>query len=227
MRNIAKSLESLKQRIDRAERRYGRESGAVTVLAVSKTRPVQDIITAAEHGQRDFGENYVQEAIAKITSLNHHGLVWHFIGPVQSNKTSTIAEYFDWVHSIDRIKIIKRLNDARPDNLVPINLCVQINISKEQNKSGISPDELEQLLAECADFSRVRIRGLMTLPKPCDDFEQQRMQFNELKKLFEKINMNCGQYDTLSMGTSNDFEAAIAEGSTIVRTGTAIFGARS
>lgn len=226
MRNIATSLESLKHQIDQAERRYGRESGAVTVLAVSKSRPIRDIITAAEHGQRDFGENYVQEAIPKTASLKHHDLVWHFIGPVQSNKTSTIAEYFDWVHSIDRIKIIKRLNDARPHHLAPINLCIQINISNEPNKAGISPDELEQLLSECVNFPRIHIRGLMALPEPCDDFELQRIKFREIKKLLEKINMNGGQYDTLSMGTSNDFEAAIAEGSTIVRIGTAIFGAR-
>ena len=209
------------------DKRFGRQAGSVKMLAVSKTRSIQDIITAAGQGQRDFGENYAQEAVAKITSLIDHNLVWHFIGPVQSNKTQAIAAYFDWVHSVDRIKIIKRLNDARPDHLAPINLCIQINISKELNKAGIRPEELEQLLSECTNFTGVRIRGLMALPKPSDDFEQQRLQFHELKKLFEKINMNGGRYDTLSMGTSNDFEAAIAEGSTIVRIGTEIFGARS
>ena len=227
MRNIAKSLESLKQKVVLAEQRFGRQAGSVKMLAVSKTRSIQDIITAAGQGQRDFGENYAQEAVAKITSLIDHNLVWHFIGPVQSNKTQAIAAYFDWVHSVDRIKIIKRLNDARPDHLAPINLCIQINISKELNKAGIRPEELEQLLSECTNFTGVRIRGLMALPKPSDDFEQQRLQFHELKKLFDKINVNGGRYDTLSMGTSNDFEAAIAEGSTIVRIGTAIFGARS
>ena len=227
MRNIAKSLESLKQKVVLAEQRFGRQAGSVKMLAVSKTRSIQDIITAAGQGQHDFGENYAQEAVAKITSLIDHNLVWHFIGPVQSNKTQAIAAYFDWVHSVDRIKIIKRLNDARPDHLAPINLCIQINISKELNKAGIRPEELEQLLSECTNFTGVRIRGLMALPKPSDDFEQQRLQFHELKKLFEKINMNGGRYDTLSMGTSNDFEAAIAEGSTIVRIGTEIFGARS
>ena len=227
MRNIAKSLDSLKQKVVLAEQRFGRQPGSVKVLAVSKTRSIQDIITAAGHGQRDFGENYAQEAITKITSLTGHNLVWHFIGPVQSNKTQAIAAYFDWVHSADRIKIIKRLNDARPDHLAPINLCIQINISKEPSKTGIRPDDLEQLLSECSNFPGVRVRGLMTLPKPGNDFEQQRLQFRELKKLLEKINMNDGRYDTLSMGTSDDFEAAIAEGSTIIRIGTAIFGARS
>lgn len=227
MRNIAKSLESLRRKIARAEQLYGRKTGSVSLLAVSKTRFVQEINAAAENGQRDFGENYVQEAIAKITSVQRSDLVWHFIGPVQSNKTRVIATHFDWVHSVDRVKTVRRLNEARPDNLGPVNLCIQINTSMEPGKAGIRPDELEQLLVECSNFTRVRIRGLMALPKPSDDFEQQRLQFRELKKLFKKINMNGGRYDTLSMGTSNDFEAAIAEGSTMVRIGTAIFGARS
>jgi PLP dependent protein len=227
VRNIAKSLESLKQKIVHAEQRFGRRAGSVKVLAVSKTRTIQDIITAAEHGQHDFGENYVQEAVAKITSLERHNLVWHFIGPVQSNKTQLIATYFDWVHSVDRIKIVKRLNDTRPEHLAPINLCIQINISDEPKKAGIHPDELGQMIAGCSDFPRIRIRGLMALPKPSDDFGQQRLSFRALKKLLDKINKSDRRYDTLSMGTSHDFEAAIAEGSTIVRIGTAIFGARS
>ena len=227
MRNIAKSLESLHKKIAHAEQQYGRKAGSVTLLAVSKTRSVREINAAADYGQCDFGENYVQEAIAKIISIKRSDLVWHFIGPVQSNKTRDIATYFDWVHSVDRIKTVRRLNDARPDHLGPVNLCIQINTSMESSKAGIRTDELEQLLVECSNFSRVRIRGLMTLPKPCDDFRQQRLPFHELKILLEKINMNGGQYDTLSMGTSHDYEAAIAEGSTIVRIGTAIFGARS
>ena len=227
MRNIAKSLDSLHQKIAQIERRYGRKTGSVALLAVSKTRSIQEIKAAIGNGQRDFGENYVQEAVAKIISIKRPGLVWHFIGPVQSNKTRDIATHFDWVHSVDRIKIAKRLNDARPDHLLPINLCIQVNISKEPTKGGIRPDELEQFLAECSNLPGVRIRGLMTLPELYDDFEQQRIPFHQLKKLFDKINTDDGGYDTLSMGTSHDYEAAIAEGSTIVRIGTAIFGART
>jgi PLP dependent protein len=227
VKNIANSLELTRQKIALAEQRYGRVPGSVKLVAVSKTRPDTAILKAAEHGQLEFGENYIQEAVTKISILNSYNLVWHFIGPVQSNKTHTIAANFDWVHSIDRVKIAKRLNDARPDHLAPINACIQINISNEPNKAGIRPDDLEQLIDECSNLPRLRVRGLMTLPEITNVPEKQRSVFREVKKLLDKINLDGVRYDTLSMGTSHDYEAAIAEGSTIVRIGTAIFGART
>lgn len=227
MKNIAESLELLKQRIGAAERKYGREPGSVRLLAVSKTRPVADIITAAGHGQYEFGENYVQEALKKVTSINDPRLIWHFIGPVQSNKTQAIASHFRWVHTVDRAKIARRLNDARPDHLPPLNICIQINISNEPSKFGIDPGGLVQLLEFCNGLPKLKVRGLMALPAPSNDFEQQRLPFRRLKQLLDKINVAGHQYDTLSMGTTHDFEAAIAEGATLVRIGTAVFGERA
>lgn len=226
MKNIAESIELLKQRIRLAEQKYGRESGSVKILAVSKTRPVEDIISASSHNQYDFGENYAKEAIQKIKSIPDPGLVWHFIGPVQSNKAKDIAAFFQWVHSVDRNKIARRLNELRPAHLLPLNICIQVNISNEPGKSGIQADELDELLEYCHKLPQLRVRGLMALPAPEDDFELQRHSFRAVKSLFDKINNSGRHYDTLSMGTTNDFEAAIAEGATIVRIGTAIFGER-
>jgi len=229
MKNIAGSLELILGKIRLAEQKYGRNPGSVKLLAVSKTRSIGDICAARECGQLDFGENYVQEAIDKITGITGHLLIWHFIGPVQSNKTNQIASHFQWIHSLDRLKIARRLSDARPQHLPPLNICIQVNISNETSKSGVSPEELLQLAAACRGLPNLRLRGLMTLPEPCTDLEQQRVPFRQLKTLLDSVNSSISSeqpLDTLSMGTTNDMEAAIAEGATIVRIGTALFGAR-
>ena len=227
VKNIAESLELLGQKIHMAEQQYGREPGSVKLVAVSKTRPASDILMAASHNQTDFGENYAQEAISKITDIAKPGLIWHFIGPVQSNKTREIAAHFQWVHSVDRAKIARRLSDARPENMLPLNICIQINISNEPGKAGIQPSELGALLDYCSTLPGIRVRGLMALPAPENEFEKQRIPFRALKKLLDDFNKPGTRYDTLSMGTTHDFEAAIAEGATIIRIGTAIFGSRS
>jgi pyridoxal phosphate enzyme (YggS family) len=226
MKNIGESLDLIRERIRLAEQKYGRKPGSVRLLAVSKTRPVDDILNAREHGQFDFGENYVQEAADKIPAINDPRLIWHFIGPVQSNKTRQIAAWFHWVHSVDRLKIARRLNDARPDQLPPLNICIQVNISNEPTKSGVSPDQLPQLAADCRNLPRLRLRGLMALPEPAAGTEQQRIAFRQVKQLLDSMNTAAQPLDTLSMGTTQDMEAAIAEGATIVRIGTALFGAR-
>ncbi|MBI4005728.1 MAG: YggS family pyridoxal phosphate-dependent enzyme [Gammaproteobacteria bacterium] len=226
MKNSANSFNQLRQVIAEAEQKYGRQPGSVKLLAVTKTRPFEDISSAIDCGQTDFAENYVQEALGKITAINDPRLTWHFIGPIQSNKTRVIAENFHWVHSLDRAKIAQRLNDMRPDQLPPINICIQINISHEQNKSGIHPDALKDMVQVCTTLPRLRLRGLMTLPAPSDDFDQQRIPFRQLKEIFDVLNLSYPALDTLSMGTSHDMEAAIAEGSTMVRIGTALFGPR-
>jgi pyridoxal phosphate enzyme (YggS family) len=227
MKNIDKLLELTTSRIRQTEQKYGREPGSVKLLAVSKTRSVDEICAARECGQIDFGENYVQEAVEKIHQINDPRLIWHFIGPVQSNKTQQIATYFQWVHSVDRVKIARRLNDARPGHLPPLNICIQINISNENSKSGASPDDLPQLVADCRNLPHLRLRGLMALPAPSTDFELQRMPFRQIKILLDAVNSPLLPMDTLSMGTTQDMEAAIAEGATIVRIGTALFGART
>ncbi len=227
MKNIAKSLELTRRRIRQAEQKYGREPGSVKLLAVSKTRSVDEICAARECGQFDFGENYVQEAVDKIHQINDPHLIWHFIGPVQSNKTRQIAAHFQWVHSVDRVKIAQRLNDARPGHLLPLNICIQINISNEKSKSGVSPDDLPQLVADCRNLPHLRLRGLMALPEPSADFELQRNPFRQLKMLLGSVSSPLLPFDSLSMGTTQDMEAAIAEGATIVRIGTALFGART
>lgn len=227
MKNIAKSLELTMRRIRQAEQKYGREPGSVKLLAVSKTRPVDEIRAARECGQFDFGENYAQEAVDKILQINDPRLIWHFIGPVQSNKTRQIAAHFQWVHSVDRVKIAQRLNDARPGHLPPLNICIQINISHEKSKSGISPDDLPELVAACGNLPHLRLRGLMALPEPSADIELQRNPFRQVKMLLDSVSSPLLPLDTLSMGSTQDMEAAIAEGATIVRIGTALFGART
>jgi len=227
MKNIDKSLELTRSRIGRIEQKYGREPGSVKLLAVSKSRSTTEICAARECGQIDFGENYVQEAVDKIHQINDPRLIWHFIGPVQSNKTRQIATHFQWVHSVDRIKIAQRLNEARPEHLPPLNICIQINISHENSKSGVSPDDLQQLVAECRNLPHLKLRGLMALPAPSTDIELQRMPFRQVKMLLDAVSSTVLPLDTLSIGTTQDMEAAIAEGATIVRIGTALFGARS
>lgn len=227
MENIQASLARLRQEIHKVEAQYGRVPGSVTLLAVSKLRPVADIRTAIACGQLQFAENYTQDALEKINLINDPSLTWHFIGPIQSNKTRPVAEHFHWVHSLDRLKTARRLNDARPAHLPPLNVCIQINISGEQTKAGIAPGELPEFMEKCRDFPKLRLRGLMALPEPASDFVRQRIPFRRLKYLFDDLCCDCPGCDTLSMGTTQDMQAAIAEGSTMVRIGTALFGPRA
>ncbi len=223
---IKAQLDSVRKRIREAERLAGRPTQSVGLVAVSKTRPVEDIHTAYDQGQRDFGENHLQDAVEKIAALQHLDIVWHFIGPIQSNKTRAIAEHFHWVHSVDRLKLAKRLSDQRPEESAPLNVCLQVNISGEASKSGIAPDELDELATAVARLPRLKLRGLMAIPAPCDDAEAQREPFRALRSAMEKLIDNGLVLDTLSMGMTNDLEAAILEGATLVRVGTAIFGPR-
>ncbi|MEE9574886.1 MAG: YggS family pyridoxal phosphate-dependent enzyme [Gammaproteobacteria bacterium] len=226
-KNISVALAQIRQRISDAEQRFNRDPNSVQLLAVSKTKPVDAIQEAIDAGQVFFAENYLQEAIEKIEHFNNAQLIWHFIGAIQSNKTRDIAQHFQWAHTIDRIKVARRLNEQRPDNLPPLNICLQINISGENSKSGIAPDQLMQLADDCAALANIKIRGLMAMPAQDSDFERQRIPFRELKQLFTECQSRHPGLDTLSMGTTNDLEAAIAEGATMVRIGTAIFGARN
>lgn len=226
MSSIAQSLEETRNRVTVLERRYDRPPGDVRVLAVSKTKPPEAVRAAAEAGQREFGENHVQDALVKLDALGGLDLIWHFIGPVQSNKTRVVAARFDWVHSIDRAKIATRLNAHRPEDLPPLEVCIQVNVSGEDSKSGVDPDQVEALARVVSGLPRLKLRGLMTLPRPCADLEAQRQPFAALRRNLETLNTRGFALDTLSMGMSNDMEAAIAEGATIVRIGTALFGAR-
>ncbi len=201
---------------------------AVELLAVSKFQPVEAVREAIAAGQRAFGENYVQEALDKMTALadQRAQLSWHLIGPLQSNKTRPVAEAFDWVHSVDRLKIAERLSQQRPESLPPLNICLQINVSGEASKSGVSPTDVPALAAAVAQLPRLRFRGLMSIPEPVDGLEAQRAPHRQLRQLFESLRAQGLQLDTLSMGMSADLEAAVAEGATLVRVGTAIFGER-
>lgn len=226
MKSIAQNLQSIYERIHGAEQKYGRAAGSVALLAVSKTHPAEKIRAAVACGQRQFGENYLQEALRKIPEIHAPGLVWHFIGPIQSNKTRGIAEHFSWVHSVDRIKIARRLNDMRPGSLPPLNICIQVNISGEATKSGIATDGLAVMAAQINELSRLRLRGLMAMPEATEDITAQRRVFRTMREYLEQLRAAGYPLDTLSMGTTQDMEAAIAEGATIVRIGTAIFGPR-
>ncbi len=219
-------LEQVRQRIRDAEHRYERVPGSVRLLAVSKHVPASVLQQAMAGGQHCFGESYVQEALEKIALLDRTPPEWHFIGPVQSNKTRDIAEHFDWVHSVDRLKIARRLSEQRPPALPPLNVCLQINISGEQSKSGLSPGEVRKLADDIADLPRLRLRGLMALPARSRDFDAQFNVFCSVRDIFNDIVQHHPDMDTLSMGMSGDLEAAIAAGSTLIRIGTAIFGER-
>ena len=227
MNSLHKRLQQVRLEIAEVQRQFGREPGSVKLLAVSKARSVDDILALAQLGATDFGENYVQEAQAKIEQLSGPALSWHFIGPIQSNKTRQIARCFDWVHSVDRIKIASRLNAARPPDMPPLNICLQVNIDAESSKSGVEPDEVQQLAEQVLPLTRLKLRGLMGMPAPVDDFATQRRAFMKLRQLQEQLIDSGFQLDTLSMGTTHDMRAAIAEGATIVRIGTALFGPRS
>jgi hypothetical protein len=227
MSTIESNLQVVRARIAAAARAAGREPGDVVLLAVSKTFAEGAVRAAYAAGQHDFGENYVQEGLEKITALSALPLVWHFIGPIQSNKTRAIAEHFHWVHSIAREKIALRLAQARPPELGPLDICLQVNVSGEASKSGVSPGEVRQLAEAVRTLPRLRLRGLMAVPEPSDDVELQRRRFGGLHLLLQQLNAAGFGLDTLSMGMSQDLEAAVAEGATIVRVGTAIFGERT
>lgn len=223
-------MQAVNGRIDAACRAALRNPQTVTLLAVSKTFGPEAVIEAGDAGQRAFGENYLQEALDKMAAVRAARpdllLEWHFIGPIQSNKTRPIAEHFDWVHSVDREKIAQRLSEQRPAHLPPLNVCLQVNISGEESKSGIAPDQVEELARMVAALPRLKLRGLMTIPEPVEDVEQQRAPLRQMRRLFESLREHGLALDTLSMGMSADLEAAVAEGATIVRIGTAIFGKR-
>jgi pyridoxal phosphate enzyme (YggS family) len=224
MTSIAERLQIVNQRLLCAETAAGRTPGSVVLVAVSKTQPASSIREACGAGQRHFGESYLQEALAKRAELAELDLVWHFIGPIQSNKTRLIAEHFDWVHSVDRLKIAERLSEQRPENLPSINICLQVNISDEETKSGVGLAELPALAAQVAKLPRLRLRGLMAIPEPLASMEMQRVQFKRLRLALEALNVPG--MDTLSMGMSDDLDAAVMEGADFVRIGSAIFGSR-
>jgi PLP dependent protein len=226
--NLQANLHIVRQRIAAAAHAASRDPHDVKLLAVSKTFNADAVTEAAQAGQTAFGENYLQEALAKIAEVEQAGLLleWHFIGPIQSNKTRSIAEHFAWVHSVEREKIAQRLSDQRPESLAPLNVCLQVNISGEASKSGVLPEETEQVAKAIARMPRLRLRGLMAIPEPAEGFEAQRAPFRAVRELFERLRGQGLELDTLSMGMSGDIEAAIAEGATIVRVGTAIFGKR-
>ena len=223
MSTIAENIAKVGVRIREAAQASQRDCGSIGLLAVSKTKPAAAVREAFAAGAQDFGENYLQEALDKQAELYDLPLTWHFIGPIQSNKTKAIAEHFSWVHSVDRLKIAERLSAQRPAHLPALNICLQVNVSGEASKSGCHPDELAALAQAVTQLPNLRLRGLMTIPEPTDDPIEQRAAFARLRELQQGLNLGL---DTLSMGMSHDLEAAIAEGATWVRIGTALFGAR-
>jgi len=225
--SASERLTAVKHRIEAAALQAGRDAADIRLLAVSKTKPVSAIEELAGSGQRDFGENYLQEALDKMDALAaNRTLRWHFIGPIQSNKTRAIAERFHWVHSVDRFKIARRLSEQRPEHLPPLELCLQVNISEEPQKAGVPPGQVAELADAVAGLSGVRLRGLMCLPAPAQEEAAQRAPFRELAALQATLNASGHTLDTLSMGMSTDLEAAVLEGSTLIRVGTALFGPR-
>jgi hypothetical protein len=226
MSTLASALQSVRARIDRAARAAGRDASEIQLLAVSKTWPAPCLREAWQAGQRAFGENYAQEGVQKIGQLSDLPIEWHFIGPIQSNKTRTLAESFAWVHSVDREKIAARLSAARPGNLPPLDVCLQVNVGGEPTKGGVAPEDAGKLARAVAALPRLRLRGLMAIPRPERDIQAQRHWFRILRELKDRIVREGIVLDTLSMGMSDDLEAAILEGATIVRVGTAIFGSR-
>ncbi len=227
MIGVTENLRKIRDLLAKSAVEAQRDPATVKLLAVSKKQPVDKILEAARSGQRDFGENFVQEALAKIQATSSDDLVWHFIGHLQSNKTHAVAEHFDWVHTIDRLKTVQRLSQQRPPELQPLKVCLQVNIDHEAAKSGIDPDALPELAQAVAELPNLHFRGLMCLPEEKESFDAQRQAFAKLRELAESL-AECGiDTDTLSMGMSGDYHAAIAEGATIVRIGTAIFGPRT
>ncbi|HEX7027359.1 MAG TPA: YggS family pyridoxal phosphate-dependent enzyme [Gammaproteobacteria bacterium] len=226
MQTLAHRLTLVREQISKAEQEFNRIPSSVQLLAVSKTQPPETVAMAFDLGQRDFGENYLQEALPKIQTLKALPITWHFIGQIQANKTRPLSEYFDWIHSVDRLKIAKRLSDQRPHNFKPLNVCLQVNLENEAGKGGVRPAELPVLAGQIINLPRIRLRGLMAIPSRQDTFEGQRRLFRQLRNWQTLLNAEGLSLDTLSMGMSADLTAAIAEGATIVRVGTAIFGER-
>ncbi|MBV9575437.1 MAG: YggS family pyridoxal phosphate-dependent enzyme [Gammaproteobacteria bacterium] len=221
MTNMTEQLIKITQQVNDFENKYHREPASVQLLIVSKNQPIEKIAKAFEAGQHAFGESYLQEALPKVAALP--AIEWHFIGPLQSNKTRKIAEHFSWVHSVDSEKIATRLNEQRPPHLPPLNVCIQVNVSEEATKSGLKISEIASLANICMQLPHLRLRGLMTIPRPSHDFAKQREEFHKLLVLWQALRKQYFSLDTLSMGMSNDFEAAIAEGSTLVRIGHAFW----
>ena len=228
--SIAENIKRVHAVLAKSAVESNRNPGSVSLLAVSKTFPPEAVIEAADAGQRAFGENYLQEALDKQEAVKTLRpdlvLEWHFIGPIQSNKTRPIAEHFDWAHAVDREKIARRLSEQRPAHLGPLNICLQVNVSGEASKSGVAPDDVLSLAQSFSALPNIRLRGLMAIPEPADDFDDQRKPFAQLRELQQQLVRAGIATDTLSMGMSADMAAAIAEGATIVRIGTAIFGKR-
>ena len=227
MGNIEKSLHRIQAQIAETARTYGRDPKSILLLAVSKRKSASDIRAAYNFGQRDFGENFLQEAQGKMQDLQDLDICWHFIGAIQSNKTKPIAQLFDWAHCIDRIKVARRLSEQRPADMIPLNVCIQVKLDDEESKSGIDLDQVPALADEISTLPGLRLRGLMSIPAPRDDFAAHRATFARLADSLHSLQQRGLDCDTLSMGMTQDMQAAIAEGSTLVRIGTAIFGERT
>ncbi|REJ68699.1 MAG: YggS family pyridoxal phosphate-dependent enzyme [Proteobacteria bacterium] len=224
--DLHQNISKIRNRLSNAIHAAQREQDSVKLIAVSKTKPAEAIKAVYDSGQRDFGENYVSEAVEKMSVLKPLDICWHFLGPLQSNKTRLVATHFDWIHSVDRAKIAKRLNEQRPDELPPLNVCLQVNIPAEPTKSGVSSEaELLDLALAVSEMDRLALRGIMAIPAPASDPEQQRAQFKSIAQLLSIPDLPS-QITELSMGMSGDMESAVAEGATMVRIGTDIFGAR-
>lgn len=226
MQKIGKNLDDIHAQILRAATACGRDPDSILLLAVSKKKPASDIRIAYAHGQKHFGENYLQEAQQKMAELEDLDICWHFIGAIQSNKTRNIAEAFDWAHCVDRLKIARRLSDQRPPGLAPLNVCIQVNLDQEDSKAGIELEQVGELAAQVRQLPGIRLRGLMTIPAPRDSSVEQRQAFARIAAAMDDLRQRGIDCDTLSMGMTHDMAAAIAEGSTLVRIGTAIFGER-
>jgi pyridoxal phosphate enzyme (YggS family) len=231
MTTIADRISIAQSRINQAAHNCSRSSSEVSLLAVSKTKPISDIVAAYQAGQRQFGENYVQEGETKINALqaDYPDIEWHFIGPLQANKTKIVAEHFDWMHTLSRDKIAQRLHQQRPSNKPPLNVCIQVNISQEESKSGINVADVAGIAAlalTITSLPRLNLRGLMAIPTATDDVQLQQQEFSQLKQLYDQLKQQYPSVDTLSMGMSGDMDIAIANGSTMVRIGSAIFGQR-
>jgi len=226
MTAILSNLQAVRTAINLAAQLAHRNPAEISLIAVSKTMPSGALREAHSNGQKAFGENFMQEALVKINDLRDLSLEWHFIGPIQSNKTRAIAENFDWVHSVDRLKIAQRLSEQRPSGLPPLNVCLQINISSEATKGGVMPDEAASLATAISTLPHLKLRGLMAIPAPAENLADQRLPFAKMRDLLKQLNTSGLNLDTLSMGMSHDLTAAVLEGATMVRVGTAIFGAR-
>ena len=225
--NLVSRYQGLLRRLRAAEKRFDRPNNSVCLVAVSKTYPARDIRTVAQQGQQDFGENQVRDALAKFPELGDLNRTWHFIGPIQSNKCRDIAQNFDWIHSVERLKIARRLSELRPVEMEPLNILLQVNLQNEITKAGISPHAVSELAATVLELPNIRLRGLMAIPAPENDFDRQRSIFGHLRELQQRTSQQLGiSLDCLSMGMTDDLEAAVAEGATHVRIGTAIFGPR-